>query len=989
MWQKLYHHSPTRFLPLAALVAALLAFSASARAQEPDLLGVLALALESETADELGLSQQQRDQLWEVADERELAGLSLAMSVRDLPRDEQLARLAPYRRESEEEALRLLTPTQREALEELRASQDNPAYSRGETPAYDEPLADERSDDRPQRGRSDDRRGAGDRPQREGADRRGPPRGPSRGPALDGKITFNFHNQPWRDVLEWFAERADLSLILDSSPPGAFNYRDTREYEIGEALDVINGVLQTKGYTLLRKDRMLLLVNLEDEIPPNLVTDVPLSQLGERGEYELVRVLFRVRGLDPETAAAELRQLVGPQGKVLVLAGAGMIQVTETAGRIRTIRGVIEAIDAGSAVDFDAADFEPSLRVYTAVGVDSETALKVLQTILAGNDQTRLAVDPATGNLVAFATADDHQTIRATLDEMRQETRRIDVIPLSGVDPQTAVLAINKMYSRPGESEPDPSAPLVDADLTTRTLLVRASPAQLEQIQTLLDKLGASRGSRGGIGLGGDGNVRILPLSPSAASGALEQIEGVWGTLRANPLRMVNPTKRIPSYTPSQATEPADERTAEPDADDPSAGEPGAGEPPARGASRRQTPPPKTDERRDRLTGGRSRVPARFVAEALGSDQSTPGDGPAPIFISPGGGGLIIASEDIEALDDFERLLASSTAGTLTSTRQYAVFYLKYASAPVAAQILANVFGASSSGGGGLMSDLAGAALGGSGGGLVGGLLGMGGEGGSSGSFSSASVDIVPDLRLNALIVRARQDDLDTIEQLLQVIDQKRGPAQVEAGGKTRLIPVYNTQAKEIIEVVKQVFGDRMQSSGGGGGGEPNPEEIFRMLRGGGDSEGPAGEPDKMSLGVDDRSNSIVIRASDALYEEVEALVRRLDEEGIGVPQSTRVVTVRGANPQLVKEALATLLGSQPETASASESATPNGGGNANGQDRAQQQRRSEFLRQMQRQIQRNQGGAGRGGDRGRGGGGRGGRGGQGGGGRGGGPRGG
>ena len=65
-------------------------------------------------------------------------------------------------------------------------------------------------------------------------------------------------------MLEWFAEQSDFSLVLDAPPPGTFNYTDNREYTVPEAIDLINGVLLTKGYTLIRRDRMLMVLNVDE-----------------------------------------------------------------------------------------------------------------------------------------------------------------------------------------------------------------------------------------------------------------------------------------------------------------------------------------------------------------------------------------------------------------------------------------------------------------------------------------------------------------------------------------------------------------------------------------------------------------------------------------------------------------------------------------------------------------------------------------------------
>ena len=163
--------------------------------------------------------------------------------------------------------------------------------------------------------------------------------------SADGKVTFSFRYQPWQEVLDWFAEKAGLSLLMETPPTGTFNFTDSRSYTPAEALDVLNGVLLTKGFTLVRHGHMLVVVNLEDGIPPNLVPDVALAELDSRGEYELIRVLFPVWNMSPEQAAAEVQPLLGPQGKVIILPQARQIQVTETGGRLRTIRSVVNAVE--------------------------------------------------------------------------------------------------------------------------------------------------------------------------------------------------------------------------------------------------------------------------------------------------------------------------------------------------------------------------------------------------------------------------------------------------------------------------------------------------------------------------------------------------------------------------------------------------------------------------------------------------------------------
>ena len=76
------------------------------------------------------------------------------------------------------------------------------------------------------------------------------------------KLRFQFRYQAWKDVLEWFAQKADLSLVMVSPPDGVLNYSDDREYTPVEAIDLLNDVLWTKGFTLVRRGPILMLINL-------------------------------------------------------------------------------------------------------------------------------------------------------------------------------------------------------------------------------------------------------------------------------------------------------------------------------------------------------------------------------------------------------------------------------------------------------------------------------------------------------------------------------------------------------------------------------------------------------------------------------------------------------------------------------------------------------------------------------------------------------
>ena len=166
------------------------------------------------------------------------------------------------------------------------------------------------------------------------------------------ELSFNFRYAPWADVLTLFAEAAGLTLDLNAVPPGSFNYRDSRKYTPMQALDVLNGYLLQKGYILVRRDEFLVVVNIDNGIPPNLVPTVTLEELPSRGRNELMTVLIPLEGMTAEEAATESRELLGPQGKVVALNKAGKIVVTDIGSNLQRIHGLITgfAVEDGDRI---------------------------------------------------------------------------------------------------------------------------------------------------------------------------------------------------------------------------------------------------------------------------------------------------------------------------------------------------------------------------------------------------------------------------------------------------------------------------------------------------------------------------------------------------------------------------------------------------------------------------------------------------------------
>jgi len=799
------------------------------------------------------------------------------------------------------------------------------------------------------------------------------------------EVKFAFNNTPWADVIEWFSELNELSLQMDAAPEGTFNYADPGYYSPAKAMDLMNGVLLTKGYTLVRRNQMLMVVNLEDGVPDVLVEYVPLEELNSRGEYELVKTLFQLVKMTPEEATADLQKLIGPTGQLYVFPAAKQVLVQEQAGRLRTIRDIIEGVekprgDLASKVEeielefvtaedilmvartmlnmgeadfareglsfavdtlgtrifvtgeeeniavlrdlakrldkdpldgMEAADVEkPTLQTHTINVADPATTFDVLQTLLAGLPDVRLALDPTTNKIIALARPAEHETIVSTIKELEGDVPVFEVISLKTLDPEMALAMIANMFGTTTTEDgvEVTSGPKVTADTVSMKLFVRATESEVTSIRTMIERLESENTTTQ------DGNIRILPFSGKSAEDALNRAERFW--TGENKIRIVKPEDRTESGIQKRTTE-------EPK------GDTGPAEPPS-------LRPTKTDTLEKSASTQKSNV--QFVSSALQDSKTITSALGNDIVVELTAEGIIIASDDTEALDRFESLLRQLIPpGTTLTDRQITVFYLKYVKSDVAKSLVQEIMSGgadSSSGLGSLVSDATSSLMGG---GLMGMILGGGGDSGAgdTSTFSaSGTVSIVSDPRLNALVVQANDEDLAMIDSLLGIIDKEGSETVVETQGKPRLIPVTYVNAEDIANILKEVYAGRINGASGGQQQQrqPSPEDLIRALRGGGGGGRGGGEqaaksePAKLSIGVDNTSNSIIVSAPEPLFKEVEELVMTLDQAGTQTQQQIEVRTLHLANPDVVNSALQAILGDSVSTSTSSNS----GGSNSN-----------------------------------------------------------
>ncbi|MCO6045065.1 hypothetical protein NG895_14235 [Aeoliella sp. ICT_H6.2] len=306
-------------------------------------------------------------------------------------------------------------------------------------------------------------------------------------------LQFSFAEASWPMVLQWIAEKAELSLDLADEPEGTFNYIDDKRYTVTEAIDVMNGYLLPRGYVLLRRDQFLVAMKTDNPMLPNLIPTVPASQLERFGNNELLRIVVQVDGFTPEQVASQVTQILGPKGVASPLDSSGALVLQ---GFGKSLREAVQLLADAKA---PPADDELIFRSFTLRHIPAMDAERQIQNLFG------LGTNPFQASMQR----------RAAWRERRER----------GGDREG------------NENRPAGPAPLVDniamnmkvsSLRQTNSLLVTATPAAIELVENILQTIDVQpSGERAGQFTSNVPELRVYKVENSEEDDVAETVDSV------------------------------------------------------------------------------------------------------------------------------------------------------------------------------------------------------------------------------------------------------------------------------------------------------------------------------------------------------------------------------------------------------------------------------------------------------------------------------
>ena len=588
----------------------------------------------------------------------------------------------------------------------------------------------------------------------------------------------------------------------------------------------------------------------EDHVKIKTTVD-EMDRVGANSQAPMLQV-HKVQSADPTSLLKVLTALYKGRTDVQVSVddkNANIVAVAPPAQQ-EMIQSLVEQADKGAL-----ADTGVKLEMFSLKDVDSTSAMTLLNTLFQKQGtKVQLSVEARTNQLVAIARPDQLDLIRNTVQQLRGGEQTMEIIQLEAIDATVAQMAIDRMFAENGLLR-GPRAPQIDVDTVGQQLFVQATKEQHPLIRDMLIKLGET-----GLAESQEGTTRfsrVIPFTGNQA-GAIEELKRLWPKIRPNPLEVM-PAKTIELPVPStpvstpgakheQKHEPKHKAKGAPTptpSPDPTPASPTTDAKPADAPA--VTPAAETEN---------SAAAAMPPTVTSGAGVEEPGIPGAPIVITPGDGNIKITSDDPAALDQFENLLRAIGQRSGSAGHNLTVYTLQNARASAVATTLQSLYRATPAG--------------------------------RRAGTAANTLTVIPDERLNSLIVHANRADKSTIDNLVRMLDAGEVPEALSAN-RMRLIAVKNTPAANVLTILQSVYKNQVDS-----------------------------------FGVEENTNSIVVTAAPAMTEEISRFVQTIDEAAGSDPsRKLKLIPLQRNNSQRIQQALNLILHTTTTGRTGSTSRTP------------------------------------------------------------------
>lgn len=348
-------------------------------------------------------------------------------------------------------------------------------------------------------------------------------------PGGDVRIRFNFDGVAFDQVLDFFARETNLPVIREAPvPDGTLKFISARDFALGEAIEIFNYSLRTKGVRLVHEGDFLYLRSL-DGVAGDARTVSPdeLNKVSQNDGSEFVTTYIPLNNAMADTVVEQIKPLIRPPGLVQAISRQNMLILVETAAQCQRIYEVITQVDQVRPADM-------SMKVVPLKYTQADKLVQTLKGLIPEQDQImvkdkndnarliedvskpplKLQADTRINAIVAVGPTSRLPLVEELVSMLDTpmggsgdggaSEPQLKAFEVVAVTPESAADQVRALF----KALPDQRKPTVQPLGDVSRVMVVGTPEQLVQAKALLDVIDPSSGDD----VRADRAARVIPV---------------------------------------------------------------------------------------------------------------------------------------------------------------------------------------------------------------------------------------------------------------------------------------------------------------------------------------------------------------------------------------------------------------------------------------------------------------------------------------------
>jgi len=297
------------------------------------------------------------------------------------------------------------------------------------------------------------------------------------------QINLNFKNLQIRDFIKMVAKITNKNILVTNKINGEVNFISVKPINEKEIYSILINVLRSKGYTLISDKGFLKVVRSVEAVK----NAPPLA--GKNKTYQIETDVISLKNIKARDAYSEISYLLSRYGKIVVNNDKNMIIITDYPDNLKVMKEILSKLD----VNYKNKIENVSLK-YAKVDKVYEKLNEIVNVLFTkGTIKYKIIKDDNSNSLILVGPnefVDKLKKIAISFDKKPKTINKIvQVITLKNSDVTEVEKILEKLIKNKNFPKKNLSIPSITADKETNSIVILASPEQIELIKSLIKKL--------------------------------------------------------------------------------------------------------------------------------------------------------------------------------------------------------------------------------------------------------------------------------------------------------------------------------------------------------------------------------------------------------------------------------------------------------------------------------------------------------------------